>query len=147
MLNTKEQIAEALEAWGYEILISEKSVITKVGGVEKPYTAVLYLDNDKLNISCELNKLGDFSDEQLPILALNALSGNTVVDPFAFALIDSTDDSTLENAEDYLLILTDTIPLGHLSEKELEFTMDALWTALAESSIILNDVLTSKITA
>jgi len=147
MLDTKEQVAQTLEAWGYETLISEKSVITKVGGNENPYTAVLYLDNGKLNISCEVAKLGDFSDEKLPILAFNALSGNTIVDPFAFAIIDGSDDSTLENAEDYLLILTDTIPLGHLSEDELEFSMNSLWDALAESSNILNDVLKTKITA
>ena len=147
MLDTKEQVAQALEAWGYETLISDKSVITKVGGNENPYTAVLYLDNGKLNISCEIAKLGDFPDDKLSILAFNALSGNTVIDPFAFAIIDSSDDSTLENAEDYLLILTDTIPLGHLSEAELEFSMDCLWDALTESSNILKDVLNTQITA
>ncbi|NQZ58329.1 MAG: hypothetical protein HRT88_12790 [Lentisphaeraceae bacterium] len=146
MLNTPEQVANALQEWGYETLISEKSVITKVGGADKPYTAVLYLDNGKLNVSCEIAKLGEFADEKLPMLAFNALSGNTRIDPFAFAIIDTTDDSSLEEAEDYLLILTDTVALGDLSASELEFTMNSLWDALEESTHILKDVIDSEIT-
>ena len=137
MLNTVAEIAEHLEATGYEVQVDASNIVTKVGGQANPYTAVLHLGEDKLNITCELAKLGEFGEENLSLLAFQALSANTVVDPYAFAIIDSSDDPEIENAEDFTLVLTDTVPTTDLSKEELTFAMDKLWDALTESVEVL----------
>mgnify|MGYP000754800948 CR=1 FL=1 len=137
MLKTVADIAGVLEARGYEIQVDASNIITKLGAQANPYTAVLHLGGDKLNITCELAKLGEFSEENLSLLAFQALSANTVVDPYAFAIIDSSDDPEIENAEDFTLVLIDTIPTTDLSEEELVFAMDKLWDALTESVDVL----------
>ena len=137
MPNTIEEIANVLEMKGYEVQIDGANILTKVGGQANPYTAVLHLSDAKLNITCELAKLGEFSEDNLSLLAFQALSANTVVDPYAFAIIDSSDDPEIENAEDFTLVLTDTVPTDNLSEGEIAFAMDSLWDALTESVDVL----------
>jgi hypothetical protein len=137
MITTVEQIAATLEKSGYETLIEGSAVFTKIGGNSKPYTAVLEVINGHLNVSCELAKLGEFEEDKLPELFASALSANTAINPFAFAIIDESDDDSITCAEEYSLILTDKLPMTDLSEAEVEFTMNSLWIALSEGVSVI----------
>ncbi|MCH2205696.1 MAG: hypothetical protein MK132_07485 [Lentisphaerales bacterium] len=137
MIKSVEQIAEVLGNNGYETQINENAVFTKIGGSSQPYTAVLELSETQLTISCELAKLGDFEEDRVPELFAAALSANTVIDPFAFAIIDEADDDSITSPEEYSFILIDTVPVGDLSEEELSYSMDSLWKALTESASVL----------
>lgn len=141
MIKSVEELAEVLEANGYEAMVNGNAVFTKVGGSSTPYTAVIEYNSDNISISCELARLGEFEEEQLPQVFAAALSANTVIDPFAFAIIDETDDDSITSAEEYSLILTDSMPISDLSPEELIYAMEKLWAALTESARVLRSAM------
>ena len=104
MPNTIEEIANVLEMKGYEfrsmaLTSSQKWVVKQIH-----YTAVLHLSDAKLNITCELAKLGEFSEDNLSLFSFPSTLCKHSVDPYAFAIIDSSDDPEIENAEDFTLV-------------------------------------------
>jgi hypothetical protein len=134
-----EQVRQVLEEEGYEALVTDGSVITKIGDTNG-IPAVFTISNDFLKINCQVATLGDIPEDNLTNCALFALSANTVINPFAFALIDATDDPTLDNPEDFKVILTDKVPVGDLSREELVSALNSLWSAVAESRRVLQSV-------
>ena len=139
-LDTLEQVAEALTALGYEAeLQNDGAVFVKVGGSEKPFTLILTTDNagGELVFTCQLGTMGDIQDEKAADFMLAALDANTITRPYAFAIISDSDDPSLDDEEQWPIILTDTVPLGDLSADELNAAMDSLWAALAAARPVL----------
>jgi hypothetical protein len=137
-INTLEQAAQGLVTLGYDVEPRESSVFVKVGGSGKPFTAVMTINEKReLVITCQLAKLGDFKEENLPNVLLAALDANTRTRPFALAAITDADDPQLDQEEKWPLVLTNSVPLGDLSTGELKAAMDALWQALVTSREVL----------
>lgn len=137
-INTLEQVAQGLISLGYEVEPQESSVFVKVGGSGKPFTAVMTINEKReLVITCQLAKLGDFEEENLPKVLLSALDANTRTRPFALAAITDADDPQLDQEEKWPLVLTNSVPLGDFSSEELKAAMDALWQALVTSREVL----------
>ena len=133
------QVAEALESAGYEAICHDGAVHTKVGGMQKPFTAVLTINADRnaLVITCQLARLGDIPEDNISTFAVAALDANSRISPFAFATLTASDNPELDEPQQWPVVLTDSIPLGDLSPGELEAAMDSLWSALAESRDVL----------
>ncbi len=127
MLETLNQIAGALENFGYEVQESENGVACKVGKL----VSVLTIDsNNQLNITCQIAKASDIADAEK--FALVALDANTRILPYSIAMITANDnpDEYSDEDADCPVVLIDSIPLGNLSESELDRAMNSLLEAL-----------------
>ncbi len=144
-IKTLEQVADALGDLGYDAIHENDAVRTAVGGSEAPFTAVLTTtaDASELVITCQLAKVGDIPDEQSETFAWACLDANTRVRPYSLATITGADDENLDDDDEaeYPIVLTDSVPLGDLSESELGSAMDNLWEALSAASLVLKFVL------
>ena len=134
-----EQVAEVLEANGYEPVVSENSVSIGVGGTENPFAAAITINEERteLAISCQLAKLGDISDDHELQFVLSCLDANTRVRPYAFAVLTASDNPDLDEPDEWPVVLTDSLPIGDLSPDELISSIDSLWSALAASWDVL----------
>ena len=139
-IETLEQVAEVLQDLGYEIEVDENTAVyIKVGGNESPFTAVVTCDTqrERMDITCQVAKLGDIPDEATPKFMLAALDANTAMRPYAFAVISDTDNPEYDEPEEWPVVLTESIPLGDLCREEIEAAMDSLWMALAASRPVI----------
>ncbi len=138
MLETLNQIAEALENLGYEVQETKDGVACKVAKL----VSVLTIDSRKqLNITCQIAKASDIEDAEK--FALVALDANTRVLPYAIAMITANDnpEEYSEEDADCPVVLIDSIPLGNLNESELASAMDSLLEALMACKDELSTVL------
>lgn len=139
-IKTLDQVAEELEVQGYKIrLIPDEAVMMDVGGAENPFIAVITLDAvaNQFVVTCQLAELGDLDEELSAQFMLAALDANTMVRPYAFAVISDSDDAALDAAEKWPIVLTNSLPIGDLSSGELNTAMDQLWQALTASGPVL----------
>jgi len=134
-----EQIAEALESGGYEIELADDTIRLKVGGMVRPFVAVMRVNEagSDLAISCQLAKLGDIAADHLLEFVVACLDANTRIRPYAFATITASDRPDLDDPEDWPVVITNSVPMGDLSTEELQSAMDSLWAALTSSADVL----------
>jgi len=124
-------VQNMLEELAYESVLNENSIVVKIGG---KVPAVLTVNaKNQLDITCQLATLGEIGEERAAEFAFGALDANTRIKPYAFALISGEDDASLENQEDWPVVLTDTVPLGDLSKEELDSAVTSLRAALLAS--------------
>lgn len=127
-IDTLQQIAEDLETMGYEPKFSaEQNTLFVPIGPQKSFTAVLTITDNELTIQAGITTLEDIGEENFNKFAFAALDTNTRIQPFAFGILTTEDD--VEN-EDTPVVLTNSVPLGDFSTKELEFAMQSLWKAI-----------------
>ncbi len=127
-------VTGVLEELGYDVKEGDNAVHVAVGGSEKPFVAVLTIDqSDQLMITCKVAKLGDLREEEIPQVQFYLLDTNSRIMPFAFAIITASDDAEMEDAADYPIVLLDSMPLGDLSSHELASAMDSLLVAVDAS--------------
>ena len=139
-IETLEQVLDVLEAQGYKArLIPGGAVAVEVGGANEPFSAVITASEEgaEFVITCQLAVLGDIEEELSAQFMLAALDANTALRPYAFAVISDTDDPELEDADQWPVVLTSSIPVGDLSEGELGVAMDGLWSALSAAGPVL----------
>ena len=139
-IETLEQVLEVLEAQGYKAqMIPGGAVAVEIGGAQEPFTAVITQTEDgaELVVTCQLAVLGDMDEELSAQFMLAALDANTALRPYAFAVISDTDDAELEDADQWPVVLTSSVPIGDLSEGELCVAMDGLWRALSVAGPVL----------
>jgi len=129
-IRTTEQVTETLLSLGFDAEQIEGGVACKIGSAKDPFLCLMNIDGQILNIVCQVGKLGDFDEDDVPLITYNALNANSRIRPFAFEIIDSRDDPTLTDPKDFELVLADSMPIGDLSEEELEQAMQSLRTAL-----------------
>ena len=129
-----QQITEVLEELGYNVKLHDYAVHIAIGGSEKPFAAVITINaNREIVITCQIAKLGDLAEEKIPEVQFSLLDANTRIRPFAFGVISSSDNADLDDAAEYPIVLTDSMPLGDLSAEELAAAMDSLLVALESS--------------
>jgi len=126
-----KQAAEVLTELGYSIIEQEEAVYISVGGTENPFIAVATISEaNELVITCQVAKLGDLNEDDIPTVQFMLLDLNTRIRPYAFGIITASDDEEYAEAEEFPIVLTDSMPLGDLSAGELAASMDSLLMAL-----------------
>ncbi len=129
-----EEVSEVLQDQGYEVKFHEDAIYTVVGGMRSPFVAVLTIKNQQeLVITCQVARLGDLKESALPEVQFSLLDLNTQIRPFAFGIVTAADDPEIDKAEDYPIVLIDSMPLVDLSSEELIAAMDSLLVALEAS--------------
>lgn len=148
-LATLSQCADALNTLGYRITADDDAVLVQVGGMKAPFTAVLTVNAERndLDIVCRVAKLGDVPEENLPALLAGCLEANQAVKPYAFATISALDARSTSDGEEWILILTDSLPFGDLSVEELAASMRSLLRALMASRDMLRAFLSAQVSA
>jgi len=129
-----EQVSEVLEDLGYKVLHDDNAVHIAIGSTKNPFVAVATIGEDnKLAITCQVAKLGDLREEDIPSVQFILLDANTLIRPFAFGVLTGSDNPELDDASEFPIVLTDSLPLGHLCRNELASSMDSLLLALKAS--------------
>ena len=139
-IQSLDQVAEALDAGGYEVEMGDETVHLKVGGMDRPFVAVVTVNEPgtELAISCQLARWGDIPEKHLLQFAVACLDANTRIRPFAFATITASDRPDLDDPDEWPIVITNSVPLGDLSREELHAAMDSLWSALASGLSVLH---------
>lgn len=133
-----EQTAEELLGLGYNVIHNEEAVHVAVGGTETPFTAVLTInDSNDVVINCQVAKLGDLNEDDIPTVQFALLDANTRIRPYAFGIISGSDNPEMDDAAQFPIVLTDSIPLGDLSTGELNSAMDSLLVAVESADEVL----------
>jgi len=133
-----EQVAEALMELGYNVVHSEEAVHMAVGGMNTPFTAVMTInDSNEIVINCQVAKLGDLNEDDIPTVQFALLDANTRIRPYAFGIISGSDDTEMNDAAQFPIVLTDSLPLGDLSSGELNAAMDSLLVAIESADEVL----------
>ena len=81
--------------------------------------------------------MGDIKEEEIPNVLFTLLDYNTMVRPYAFAVISATEDPELDDEAKWPIVLTDSLPLGDLSDQELIASVESLWSALSVVPVLL----------
>ena len=129
-----EQVSEVLEDLGYKVLHHNNAVHIAIGGTKNPFVAVATIaDGNKLAITCQVAKLGDLREDDIPAVQFVLLDANTLIRPYAFGIITGSDNPELADASEFSIVLTDSLQLGDLCKYELASSMDSLLMALKAS--------------
>lgn len=129
-----QQVAEVLEENGYSVKEHHNAVHIAVGGTQTPFIAVITIsESNELVVTCQVAKLGDFNEDDIPTVQFFLLDANTRIQPYAFGILTSSDNTELDDASQYPIVLIDSMPLGDISEAELTASMDSLLVALQSS--------------
>ncbi len=83
--------------------------------------------------------MGDIKEEELPKVLFSLLDYNTIIRPYAFAVISAAENPDLDDEEKWPLVLTDSLPLGDLSDQELIASVESLWSALSVVPVLLKE--------
>ena len=94
-------------------------------------------------INCQIARMGDIKEEELSHVLFSLLDYNTIVRPYAFAVISAAEDPDLDNEETWPVVLTDSLPLGDLSSEEVIASVESLWSALSVVSVLLKESIVS----
>lgn len=139
-ITTLEQVAAVLENQGYAVrLEAGGAVMLDVSGADHPFVAVVTKNEESSQfvVTCQVATLGDLNEELSAQFMLAALDANTVLRPYAFAVVSDSDDPALDAPEKWPIVLTSSMPIGDFSEAELITAMDDLWEALTTASPVL----------
>ncbi len=143
-ISSLEDIAQILEHEGYEFSHEGESVRVKIGGADHPFIAVITCAKDKqeMSITCQVARLGDIPEARIPQFLAACLEANTRITPYAFGLITVSDNPELDNEQEWLIVLIDSLSLGDLNEMDFIRSMDGLWVGLEASRQVLANALT-----
>lgn len=129
-LRSLTSISSTLEEAGYTTTQDENAVFVELSHGDKVRAAVLQLQDGALHVTLQLAKLSDFDQDQLALVAINALAANVEMLPYAFAIIkpaDNADDAAVSGSP---LVLINSVPIEDLSEDELLWDIQKLQSAL-----------------
>ncbi len=140
-ISSLEQIEEILESAGYETIRTTDGVVMKIGGKSVPFTSVFTIDEkqNQVIINCQIAMMGDIKEEEIPNVLFTLLDYNTMIRPYAFAVISATEDPGLDDEEKWPIVLTDSLPLGDLSSDEIIASVESLWSALSVVPVLLKE--------
>lgn len=140
-ISNLEQIETVLESSGYETARDDQGVVMKIGGKSVPFTSVFTIDEgqNQIIINCQIARMGDIKEEELSKVMFSLLDYNTVIRPYAFAIISATENPDLDDEEQWPVVLTDSLPLGDLSSDELIASVESLWSALSVVPALLKE--------
>ena len=100
-ISSLEQIEEVLESAGYETIRNNEGVVMKIGGKSIPFTSVFTIDKgqNQVIINCQIARMGDIKEEEMSNVLFTLLDYNTMIRPYAFAIISATEDPDLDDEE------------------------------------------------
>lgn len=113
----------------------ENSLIIEVGDSRSPIPAVLTICNDELQVYCQITTVGEVGEDMIAELSIQALTLNTELAPFAVAMMGGEDD-----AENWPIVLYDTIPVVDLQPSEIIHVVESLNRALIRVAAIVDPV-------
>ena len=139
VINTLKQVVELLKTLGYKVVLQKQSVSFLIGGTNTPFTAIITIDKTgkQLLVTCQVAKVGDFPENNLFDLFVACLDLNTRITPFAFGIITSSDNPSLDNEKIWPIVLIDSILIGDLSEEEFKVEIENLWIALSTGAEVI----------
>jgi hypothetical protein len=124
-------LAKILSRAGYPAVPGNtNSTYVKVRHDGKDYPAVLLKTEYTLTISCQVGTLGAFSEEELPLVALNALAANTEAAPYALSIVKPKEHGA-EAIKRSPIILINSMDGEDLSEEVLLWELTQLQRAIA----------------
>ena len=140
-ISSLAQIEEILESAGYETIRTQDGVVMKIGGKSVPFTSVFTIDKEQnqVIINCQIAMIGDIKEEEMSNVLFTLLDYNTMVRPYAFAVISATENPDLDDEEKWPIVLTDSLPLGDLSSDEIIASVESLWSALSVVPVLLKE--------
>lgn len=128
-LSTLADIHAALTEQGRNVDLLDSSVAVAFGSSEHPIVSVLTIEDENLVITCQLAKFGEIPEDNLAAFALAALDANTRIHPYSVGYLSDTDGQ--EGSEDeWPIVLINSVPLGDLSNEELDSAMESLLAAI-----------------
>jgi len=140
------EIHEALSQLGFQSVLSDTSVTVRVGGLAKPFNAVITHNKHakQFQFTCQIALLGKIPESKMAHFAIAALDANTHITPFAYGIISAEDDPSLTDPAKWPVVLVHAVPIGDYSINELAASMSSLLAALIDSRRILEIVHTKK---
>ncbi|HEV7868887.1 MAG TPA: hypothetical protein VGO90_14465 [Chthoniobacteraceae bacterium] len=129
-LKSLTSIASTLEEAGYNANQHENAVFVELSHDGKTHAAVLQLQEGALHVTLQLAKISDFDQDQLSLVAINALAANIEMLPYAFAIIKPAEDADDDAVSESPLVLINSVPVEDLSEDELLWDIQKLQSAL-----------------
>ena len=124
-------LAKILSRAGYPAVPGNAtSTYVKLRHDSKDYPVILLKTDYTLRISCQLGTLGSFSEEELPLVALNALAANTETVPYAISIVKPRDEHSAEAISNSPVILINSVDGEDLSEEELLWELTQLQRAV-----------------
>ena len=146
-LKSLTSIAHTLEEAGYATTQAEDAVFVELRHEDQVRAAVLELEEGALHVTCQLAKLSDFDQDQLSLVAVNALAANVEMLPYAFAIIKPADGADAEDVSNSPLVLINSVPVEDLSEDELLWDIQRLQSALIAGASAISSALNISRTA
>jgi hypothetical protein len=128
-LKNLEQVYAALLDLGYMPSIGEAGVHLEVNGFVTVMTISEALQ--RLDISCQLAKVGDVPEDELPAVMYSMLDANTRTRPYAFEILSAQDTGDDIDIPESPIVLADSLPLGDLCVEELKASVESLAVAIA----------------
>ena len=97
-ISSLEQIEAVLESAGYETIRDDDGVVMKIGGKSIPFTSVFTIDEaqNQVIINCQIARMGDIREEEMPKVLFSLLDYNSLIRPYAFAVISAAEDPGLD---------------------------------------------------
>lgn len=132
-----EGIAEVLNVRGYKITMAEDSILFAIGGNEHPFTGVITMTEKEVIITCQIAKAGDIEEDNSVNFFAACAAINARIRPYAVAMITDSNHPDEDESHEWPIVLTDSLPVGDLSEDELVSSINSLWSALSETSKVL----------
>jgi hypothetical protein len=129
-LKSLSSIAHILADAGYPTTQDEDALFVELRYADQVRAAVLELEDGALHVTCQLARLSDFDQDQLSLVAVNALAANVEMLPYAFAIIKPADGADADAVSDSPLVLINSVPIEDLSEDELLWDIQRLQSAL-----------------
>lgn len=135
-LKTIEEIKDELDTLGYESRLIKDSLFLKIGTSNASFVANLNIENTDLVIRCQVVNLNQVEINQ--DFCLGLLYQNTIVMPYAFALLVDTETEAAS------IVLADSVSILSFTSDELESAISDLRKALLASVAILKNGLNNN---
>ena len=133
-MNNLPQIQQGLEDAGYVKTHQDDAILIRLDG---GFPAVMTIDDNQLQITCQLATLGEIREDNAFEFAFAALDANSRITPFAISLITDRDDPSIADPSEYVITLVDSVALGDFEQSELESAMQSLLTAIVGCKEVL----------
>lgn len=131
-----------LSAKGYKPVRNDDAVHVPVGSEDKPFPCVIIMDDTSLIIHCKVTTWGNIKDkvdaQMREDFFLGLLDLNSQTLPYAFAILSDLDGEEEDDRDNWPLVLTDSMPVGDISEEELLDSMRKLQAALMTAKDLFN---------
>ncbi|MCD6436578.1 MAG: hypothetical protein J7L15_09410 [Clostridiales bacterium] len=125
IIKSLDDVVNVLSGLGYSVTRQDQCVSVAVGNVSSPFPAIITIEDNSLSVTCEVAKKCNINKEVEIDFLWGMADINTDICPYALAVISED-----VHEDRWPIVLIDSMPIGDLSEEELESSMDSLLFAL-----------------